>query len=63
MTGYASGVYLQRVQIDPTPEETEPDVAEMTVRTIIRDESGRVFEPVGAFTVETVVEGDGESID
>lgn len=63
LTGYASGAYLQRVQIDPTPEETEPDVAELTVRTIIKDESGRVFEPVGAFTVETVIEVGGESID
>lgn len=63
LTGYASGAYLQRVQIDPTPEETESDVAELTVRTIIKDESGRVFEPVGSFTVETVVEVGGESID
>lgn len=63
LTGYASGVYLQRVQSDTTPEEAEPDVAELTVRTIIKDASGRVFEPVGAFTVETVVEVGGESID
>lgn len=63
LTGYASGAYLQRVQSTNVPEESEPDVAELTVRTIIKDESGRVFEPVGSFTVETVIEVGGESID
>lgn len=63
LTGYASGAYLQRVQSTNVPEESEPDVAELTVRTIIKDESSRVFEPVGSFTVETVIEVGGESID
>ena len=39
------------------------DAGELTVRTIITDETGRTFEPTGAFSVRTQLEVDGRTID
>lgn len=57
MLGYASAQYLERI------EEAEPEYAELTVRTIIEDSAGRIWEPVGAFSVRVQLEADGEAID
>lgn len=40
-----------------------PHEGELTIRTVITDEAGRTFEPVGAFTAKTVLVVDGEEID
>lgn len=71
LVGYASGEYLKAVEPaagnssnNSTGSEDEPqEYGEITIRTIIRDEDGREWEPNGAFTIETVVEVDRESID
>lgn len=55
--GYVSSKYLERI------EETEPGYAELTVRTIIEDSAGHIWEPVGAFSVRVQLEADGEAID
>lgn len=39
------------------------DAGELTIRTVITDEAGRTFEPVGAYTAKTVLVVDGEEID
>ncbi len=54
MLGYVSSRYLERV---------EKDYAELTVRTILTDSAGNTWEPVGAFSVRTQLEADGEAID
>lgn len=40
-----------------------PQEGELTIRTVITDEAGRTFEPVGAYTAKTVLVVDGEEID
>ena len=40
-----------------------PHEGELTIRTVITDEAGRTFEPVGAYTAKTVLVVDGEEID
>ena len=40
-----------------------PQEGELTIRTVITDEAGRTFEPVGAYTAKTVLVVDGEVID
>ena len=40
-----------------------PHEGELTIRTVITDEAGRTFEPVGAYTAKTVLVVDGEVID
>lgn len=40
-----------------------PQEGELTFRTVITDEAGRTFEPVGAYTAKTVLVVDGEVID
>lgn len=40
-----------------------PQGGELTIRTVITDEAGRTFEPVGAYTAKTVLVVDGEEID
>ena len=40
-----------------------PHEGELTIRTVITDEAGRTFEPVGAYTAKTVLVVDGEAID
>ena len=59
LLGYASADYLQRVEADTA----EPETGELTVKTVITDEAGRTFEPVGAYTAKTVLVVDGEEID
>lgn len=71
LIGYVSEQYLTPIgaaQTEPeeTPEETDEvqipteDIAEVTIRTIIIDSAGNTFEPVGEFTVKTVLDVDGE---
>lgn len=43
--------------------EAAQEAGELTVRTIIEDSTGRTFEPVGAFSVRTELEVDGERIE
>lgn len=62
MLGYASRQYLERIE-DAPENETEQTYGELTVRTIIEDSAGRIWEPVGAFSVRTQLEVDGEAID
>lgn len=52
-SGYVSAEYLAQ----------EAAAGEMTIRTVITDSTGRKWEPVGKFGVETIVEIDGEAID
>ena len=40
-----------------------PQEGELTIRTVITDEAGRTFEPVGAYTAKTVLVVDGEEIE
>lgn len=40
-----------------------PHEGELTIRTVITDEAGRTFEPVGAYTAKTVLVVDGEEIE
>lgn len=74
LIGYVSEQYLTPIgaaQTEPeeTPEETDEvqippeDIAEVTIRTIITDSAGNTFEPVGEFTVKTVLDVDGEELD
>lgn len=74
LIGYVSEQYLTPIgaaQTKPeeTPEETDEvqippeDIAEVTIRTIITDSAGNTFEPVGEFTVKTVLDVDGEELD
>ena len=74
LIGYVSEQYLTpigAVQTEPeeTPEETDEvqitpeDIAEVPIRTIITDSAGNTFEPVGEFTVKTVLDVDGEELD
>lgn len=74
LIGYASEKYLtpigaEQTEPEETPEETDEvqippeDIAEVTIRTIITDSAGNTFEPVGEFTVKTVLDVDGEELD
>lgn len=56
--GYVDGSYLEAVQ-----EQQADVVGSVTIRTILTDSKGCTWEPDGDFTVRTVVEIDGESID
>jgi len=51
--GYIMAQFLREV----------PQEGELTIRTVITDEAGRTFEPVGAYTAKTVLVVDGEEID
>ena len=54
-SGYVSVKYLTPIEEETATEEA----GELTIRTIIEDSAGRVFEPVGDFTVRTQLEVDG----
>lgn len=43
--------------------DKQQDAGELTIRTVITDEAGRTFEPVGAYTAKTVLMVDGKEID
>lgn len=60
MLGYASAQYLERIEEEPEEVRT---YAELTVRTIIEDSAGRIWEPIGGFSVRVQLEADGEAID
>ena len=55
--GYIMKQFLQ------IPFMEEAKEGEITVKTVITDEAGRTFEPVGAYTAKTVLVVDGEEID
>lgn len=55
--GYIMTQFLQ------IPFMEEAKEGEITVKTVITDEAGRTFEPVGAYTAKTVLVVDGEAID
>lgn len=55
--GYVMTQYLRK------SEEQAEEVGSVTIRTILTDSKGNTWEPDGDFTVRTVVEIDGESID
>ena len=55
--GYASAQYLEKIEAE------EPEYAKLTVRTIIEDSAGRIWEPIGGFSVRVQLEADGEAID
>ena len=73
LIGYVSEQYLTPLGMQPEEEPEEApqddvqilpeDVANVTIRTIIIDSEGNTFEPVGEFTVKTVLDVDGEELD
>lgn len=66
LVGYVSGEYLLAATSTPVEDAEETEVktiGEVTIRTIVEDSTGRTFEPIGGFSVRTVLEVDGEAID
>ena len=57
LVGYVMTQYLRKA------EEQAEEVGSVTIRTILTDSKGNTWEPDGDFTVRTVAEIDGESID
>ena len=57
LVGYVMTQYLRKA------EEQAEEVGSVTIRTVLEDSKGSTWEPDGDFTVRTVVEIDGKTID